>query len=153
MLTFSIVCHIPSHMHHPQESLLPAGVMGGRVAVVVDDKVPARALQQIVRGVPVQQCRVAPVPGGCATIQKSCKVFGEKSWPPGGWRPLRMRMMTRSMLIRPIWYCICAKKVTPWPVSACEAFATLRTLCCILVELLPLILDTAHESPPEGIFS
>ena len=34
------------------------------------------------------------------------------------------------------------QRVTPWPVSVCEAFATLRTLCCILVELLPLILDT-----------
>ena len=75
MLTISIVCHIPSHVHHAQESLLPAGVMGGRVAVVVDDKVPARPVQQLVRGVPVQQRRVAPVPGRCATIQKSCKVF------------------------------------------------------------------------------
>ena len=70
MLTVSIVWHIPPQVNHPQECLLPSGVVVP-VPVVVNHKVAASSVQDPVRGILVQHRGVAQVPGWGAAFQES----------------------------------------------------------------------------------
>ena len=96
------------------------------VPIVVHYKVAASSFQHLVWVVPVQQRGAAPVPGGGAPIWQSWKVLGRVERSPGGWRPLRMKIIRRSIVISPIWWtqdCYALANLCVW--SICETMNAL----------------------------